>query len=79
MKNLNQIFEEVLNEVSFNKDNTANSDFNLREDVLLQRRIEFRKKLESYIMGNELGKLLDAKDPFYIAFINAIVPSRITV
>jgi len=42
---LNRLFEEVLNEVILNKDNTANPEFNLKDSVDEEKRDEASMKI----------------------------------
>jgi len=69
MKNLNQIFEEVLNEVTFNKDNTANNTFDLKKEKLRQQRGDVQLGVcEAKEIFRRLIKNFDQNNPFWLVF-----------
>jgi len=69
MKNINRLFEEVLNEMSFNKDNCANSSFNLKDDKKRHQRENAQlgvwkaKEIFRKIIMN-----FDHNNPFWLVF-----------
>jgi len=60
---LNRLFEQVLNEVTFNKENTANSDFNLKGSVDEDKRNEASNKIREASILVEKAHEIFSKNP----------------